>query len=520
MLRVDKHLEPELCDENISDWLSDRYGFCVNGCNVEICEYNETDNEIKKLIAEKKLTAEINKLKAEVDILNTNRKEMEKIETIAMEDAEGDEAMAMCISLTEKFNHHLEELTNDFEKTMTDIVEQLGGFGSWMTSTEPNPTNLIEKAKEENKPFPMDKVKDFIEYKIKGLMAIKEDYDSEELKYKDDWEEDFAFDINEAGEILEKYENDELFDLEDLEHKVENKVDENNEWWKKELMKLLGWDEDEGAKWNSPFNFDVKVRDIMEELEGRLNPSNEERDPETGEVIKKEEDDKKKDRREEILNKLHRQLENPFHPVGLEKADNENDTKYFQKVIDDRHLNEALFHMKMTEPVFGEYKNFRRFVNDINKPKVGCDYPFPPPQQTDKYKQFGETEEEEYEITKEYIKDVGLPINASIKHYINNLEDISETIKGMKKWVNSDRDYMIYDSVKDILNNIGDMEKIKSVGKYLYRGCNHIGDLHMEAMRSVYYIVSWYLNASGSMVIMGYKGLIEAGWNGIGEWQW
>ncbi len=292
-LRIDRDYERDLTEENVADFLSDGFGWLVNGCKIVECYYtnygiiNDLEENIKLLNDRDKI------LKEKIKKLEEENEKLKEFPKIAMEDAEGDEAMAMCMSLTEKFNNHLEELTNDFEKTMTDILEQLGGVDRWtpyelfVKHTDPIPTNLIEKAKEENKPFPMDKVKDVIEYKIKGVMEIKEKVEDGTLMEKDEWKDEYDFDIDEAGECLEKYEDDELFDLEDLEHKIKNKVDENNEWWKKELMKLLGWDEDEGAKWNSPFNFDVKVRDIMEELEGRLNPSNEERDPETGEVIKK-----------------------------------------------------------------------------------------------------------------------------------------------------------------------------------------------------------------------------------------
>jgi len=318
MLRVDKHLEPELCDENISDWLSDRYGFCVNGCNFEIGEYNDENKEI-------------NKLKEEIKELKGNI-------------AEGVHLLEHSVckyQIANDENKEINKLTAEIKKLKEDIEKK----DKWAVDA----VNDMERYIKE---------KDDMEKEYEVLKA-----ENEELKSLTQNK------INEAV-ISEPMVGKLYVDIAKLIEVVESK-DKTIKWWKETILNLLGWDEDEGAKWNSPHNFDVKVRDIMEELEGRLNPSNEERDPETGEVIKKKEDDKKKDRREEILNKLHRQIENPFHPVGFEKADNENDTKYFQKVIDDRHLNEALFHMKMTEPVFGEYKNFRRFINEMNKPKAG-----------------------------------------------------------------------------------------------------------------------------------------------------
>tara|TARA_R110002020_G_scaffold234429_1_gene446466 strand:+ start:546 stop:1250 length:705 start_codon:yes stop_codon:yes gene_type:complete len=60
----------------------------------------------------------------------------------------------------------------------------------------------------------------------------------------------------------------------------------NEGWWRHEIVKLLGWDEKEGAKWNSPYEHDVKVRDIFETLEGYIFAvrGGNQHDCETGEV--------------------------------------------------------------------------------------------------------------------------------------------------------------------------------------------------------------------------------------------
>jgi len=237
---------------------------------------------------------------------------------------------------------------------------------------------------------------------------------------------------------------------------------------------------------------------------------------------KKEETPKeeKKEWIEEIHNKLVSQLENPFHPVGLEKADMENDIVYFQKVIADGHLTEALFHMKMTEPVFGEYKNFRKFINGMNKPKIYCDLPYPPPMmKKGKWEEGCETEEDEAKITKEYIDGYGIPTLPSIKHFINNYKGNNSFVPIIKKWLDND-EKLIYDGLVNILKNCNDEEKVKEVGQHIYNvllGCGEVHK-HMEAMRCVHYLLCWYMKSSNNMCIGSYPRLVECYWDGVGEW--
>jgi FtsZ-binding cell division protein ZapB len=80
--------------------------------------------------------------------------------------------------------------------------------------------------------------------------------------------------------------------MEDKDIEIKKLQEENEElkknegWWRHEIVKLLGWDEKEGAKWNSPYEHDVKVRDIFETLEGYIFAvrGGNQHDCETGEV--------------------------------------------------------------------------------------------------------------------------------------------------------------------------------------------------------------------------------------------
>lgn len=69
--------------------------------------------------------------------------------------------------------------------------------------------------------------------------------------------------------------------------KENEELKENEGWWRHQIVKTLGWDEKEGAKWNAPYEHDVKVRDIFETIEDYiyLVRGGDKHDPETGEVI-------------------------------------------------------------------------------------------------------------------------------------------------------------------------------------------------------------------------------------------
>ena len=235
---------------------------------------------------------------------------------------------------------------------------------------------------------------------------------------------------------------------------------------------------------------------------------------------RKKKEETPKEEKKEWIQHLASQLENPFHPVGLEKADMENDIVYFQKVIADGHLKEALFHMKMTEPIFGEYKNFRKFINGMNKPKIYCDLPYPPPMmKKGKWAEGCETVEEEAKITKEYIDGYGIPTLPSIKHFINNYKGDNSFVPIIKKWLDND-EKLIYDGLVNILKNCNDEEKVKEVGQHIYNVLLGSGEVHkhMEAMRCVHYLLCWYMNSSNNMCIGSYPRLVECYWDGIGAW--
>ena len=88
-----------------------------------------------------------------------------------------------------------------------------------------------------------------------------------------------------------KAENEKLKTMEGIKYLTDEieKLKKDKGWWRKKLIELLGWDEENGAEWNSPYNFDIKARDIIGELEDRLNvnplPPNTRLDPETGEIV-------------------------------------------------------------------------------------------------------------------------------------------------------------------------------------------------------------------------------------------
>jgi hypothetical protein len=577
-----------------------------------------------------------------------------------------DAGVEMTMNMVEKLMTDIENGKDEYEKTMTGILDSL-----WRGKTDEKGNRYAidydketgELEREEGKPFPMEDVINYIYNRLNGISEIEDMVEDGDLMDSDDWEANLDIDLDDARDVFERWENDELLDRDkvdeiaeerayELKEEIEelkeanetlkgnvsveakelmfavriseleikelkeeikgltqsihngleaqmkdeeeiNKLKEENEelksltqnkineaviseplvgklyvdiaklmevveskdktikWWKDTLLDLLGKDSEEGAKWNAPYEFDVKARDIIEELGDRLgenktlkeeieelkeNIADMEKTTELMEEnIKKggkiyglmKEETSKEEKKEEILNNLHSQLANPFHPVGLEKADMENDTKHFQKVIDDGHLKEALFHMKMTEPVFGEYKNFRKFINEMNKPTTTAtaELPYPPPMMKKGKWATCETEEDEEKIikdeekiTKEYIDGYGIPTLPSIKHFINNYKGDNEAVSMIKKWINSDRDYMIYDGLVDILKNCNDKEKVKAVGEDLVSGCNHIGASHMEAMRCVHYLLCWFMKSSNNMCIGSYPRLVEFYWGGIGEW--
>tara|TARA_R110002012_G_scaffold824_1_gene3659 strand:+ start:1099 stop:2334 length:1236 start_codon:yes stop_codon:yes gene_type:complete len=231
-LRIDRQYEPDAHEDTIADFLSDKYGYCINGCDIEEKEY-ETTPTTHSLI--KKTT--YNEMKDKIKKLEEDNEKLKEIPKISMEDAEGDEAMAMCMSLTEKFHKQLEDITDDFEKTMKDVVCKLwDGFDIDLKyDIETNEINV-----EDNKPFPMDKVKKFIYKKLDRWMIIREKVEDGVLMERDEWEDEYDFDIDEAGEILEEWENGDLIyrNLNDRVVEEKQKLKEEVEKLKEEIKKL------------------------------------------------------------------------------------------------------------------------------------------------------------------------------------------------------------------------------------------------------------------------------------------
>ena len=97
----------------------------------------------------------------------------------------------------------------------------------------------------------------------KDIEIKKLQEENEELKK----EVDEQLDLNEARSV--EYHMFKTAEFDRVREENE-KLKKNEGWWRHEIVKLLGWDEKEGAKWNSPYEHDVKVRDIFETLEGYI----------------------------------------------------------------------------------------------------------------------------------------------------------------------------------------------------------------------------------------------------------
>ena len=158
--------------------------------------------------------------------------------------------------------------------------------------------------------------------------------------------------------------------------------------------------------------------------------------------------------------------------------------------------------------------------------------PYPPPKlPSDKWENYCETEEREEEITMEFVKYYKLPSLESIKHFVDNYKGENEIMPIVKNWLwwSSGKADFIYESFIKIMENPEDEEKCKDVGKrinylcsesqmsphgiYCFRGANSMG-----AMRSVFYLVSWYFESSNNQCIKAYPRLLEHYWDGIGDW--
>ena len=178
-----------------------------------------------------------------------------------------------------------------------------------------------EKLKEDNKKFKeqQELLKVGIRKELDILANSKSSYPATrshtELQKKN---EELKKDLYETKCKVENYEKYLLDNEEEIKKlKKENEeLKENKGWWRHQIVKTLGWDEKEGAKWNAPYEHDVKVRDIFETLEDYiyLVRGGDKHDPETGEVIGntpslkeiKEENEELKEKLEKMEEQLHK----------------------------------------------------------------------------------------------------------------------------------------------------------------------------------------------------------------------
>lgn len=145
--------------------------------------------------------------------------------------------------------------------------------------------------------------------------------------------------------------------------------------------------------------------------------------------------------------------------------------------------------------------------------------PYPPPKlPSDKWENYCETEEREDEITMEFVKFYELPSLDSIKYFVNNYKGENEMMPIVKKFLDIG-DSFIYDRFIKIMESPLNKEKCKDEGKMIYYvyGLEQGRD-YMSAMRSVFYLVSWYFESSNNMCIKAYPRLLEHYWSGIGDW--
>jgi len=180
---------------------------------------------------------------------------------------------------------------------------------------------LYEASQEENKKLKeqQELLKVGIRKELDILANSKSSYPATrshtELQKKN---EELKKDLYETKCKVENYEKYLLDNEEEIKKlKKENEeLKENKGWWRHQIVKTLGWDEKEGAKWNAPYEHDVKVRDIFETLEDYiyLVRGGDKHDPETGEVIGntpslkeiKEENEELKEKLEKMEEQLHK----------------------------------------------------------------------------------------------------------------------------------------------------------------------------------------------------------------------
>lgn len=167
------------------------------------------------------------------------------------------------------------------------------------------------------------------------------------------------------------------------------------------------------------------------------------------------------------------------------------------------------------------YEEEEEGISEGIPPEQLPEIPFPPPKvPKGKWEEGCDTEEREEEITMEFVKYYKLPSIDAIKYFVDNYKGDNEAMPIIKRLLNSNDDTLVYNSFIKIMENPMDEEKCKEVGENIYMVLLGTGEvhIHMEAMRSVFYLVSWYFESSNNMCIKAYPRVLEHYWNGIGEW--
>ena len=480
-------------------------------------------------------------------VMDMNKDRIKAEEQLEILTKRNEDAMKLSMEQNEKFMAELEEVKDNFEKTMTSIVKQI--WSPWMKEKFPFNIQTLEIDLKKGEYYPMDIIKECVRDRLrdmnKRLDMLDEKIDNGILMEREEWEDECDFDLDEAGELLQDYENGELVywqeRREDAEIANEKFLTGMREI--EDVANVYGGESDDAPYLRQRTAEGVDIRDVAPYIKKLIEMN---KKLEYDMKIWKGNSNMKKDILERKIEKLIEKLgcaedvmdkrykwnekeedyscesddespKTPFNHIALETADERNDTTYFRKVVDEGHLPSALAHMKMTEPVFGEYKNFRKFLNEMNKirTKAGCDLPYPPPLMVEGNWEDGcETVEREEDITREYIRQYGFPSLDSIKHFVDNYEGNNDMVYIVKKWLDKDNT-IVYDGLVGLLEWACDEKKTKRVGEQILE---ESGEEHMEAMRCSHYLLSWYMRQSNNMCIGSYGRTVEHYWDCVGDW--
>ena len=269
------------------------YNFDVKGRDImseleeRLAEGKWATEEIKKLKEEGKKLAlenvsrewgeedakeEIQKLKEENEKMNTLLCVGEM--TIDKITKRNEDAMKLSMEQNEKFMNQLEELKDDFEKSITEIIGQISSLADVNGLTDRREIqsftydkNLRSIISKQLIPFPMEDVKECITQHLQSILdelaEFRRQIDDEELMDREDWEESCDFDLDEAGELLNDYENGEL-----VYHRDLDEVKSANEKFLKgmaeieEIANVYGGESDDSPFMRQRTAEGIDVRDV------------------------------------------------------------------------------------------------------------------------------------------------------------------------------------------------------------------------------------------------------------------